>query len=120
MRIKSELAELWAEDDDTEWQMALDNLLLRLDRTRPYKAPQKKKLEKFPDDFLGHCYMCLEPVTERDGLLFEQTEEGAGTIGTVLHRACIEVRIDGPHWNKDGSPTKTTQTLLLRDMGFDV
>ena len=37
----SELSELWAEDDESEWQIVLDDLILRLTPSIPYKKFQK-------------------------------------------------------------------------------
>lgn len=124
VREDSELAELWAEDDDVEWQAELDALLLRLTPSAPYDAPQKQKgkpkEQELPDDFLGHCYLCYEPVTERDGFLFEITVEGGGTISIHPHRRCIEKLIPGPHWEEDGSPNEKTRKKLMQDMGFEL
>lgn len=120
VRNKSELAELWAEQDDAEWQLALDELLLRLTPSTPYNAPMKKKQVKLPDDFLGHCYVCYGPVTKRDGIYFEHSEENGISSSIHPHRKCIENKISGPHWNDDGSPTEKTKKLLLKDMGYEV
>lgn len=119
VREQSELADLWAEDDDTEWQAALDDLLIRLTPSKnPRKAAPKKKRKKIADDFLGHCYICVEPVTERDGICFEHNMAGGGVCSLHPHRACIEQLIPGPHWEEDGSPTEQTKKRLLQDMGF--
>ena len=121
VRENSELAELWAEDDDSEWQAELDALLLRLTPSAPYEAPQKgKEQQELPDDFLGHCYLCYGAVTERDGFLFEIEMEGGGTISIHPHRYCVEELIPGPHWEKDGSPNEKTRKRLMQDMGFKV
>ncbi len=120
VREKSELAELWSEEDDAEWQAELDDLLHRLTPSAPYKTPRKKKKKKpeVPDDFLGHCYLCNGPVTERDGFKFEYTMQGGGTLSIHPHRSCIEKLISGPHWNEDGSPSENTRKRLMKDMGF--
>ncbi len=118
VREGSELAELWAEDDDAEWQAELDGLLRRLTPSAPYDAP-KKKLPALPDDFLGHCYLCNEMVTERDGFMFEHSMAGGGTISIHPHRRCLEKRAPGPHWESDGSPSESTRKQLLQDMGFE-
>lgn len=119
VREKSELAELWSEEDDAEWQAALDGLLHRLTPSAQYEAPKKEKQPEVPDDFLGHCYLCTGPVTERDGINFEHTMEGGGTLSIHPHRSCIEKLIPGPHWNKDGSPSEETRKRLMQDMGFE-
>ena len=119
VRSKSELAELWAEEDDAEWQLAQGELLLRLTPSAPYKAPKKKKQEKLPDDFLGHCYVCYGPVTERDGFYFEYSEENGISSSVHPHRKCVENKISGPHWNEDGTPTEKMKKLLLNDMGYE-
>ncbi len=121
VREKSELAELWSEADDAEWQTELDGLLHRLTPSTPYKAPKKKKKPaEVPDDFLGHCYLCSEPVTERDGFKFEYEMPAGGTLSIHPHRSCIEKLISGPHWNEDGSPSGKTRKRLMQDMGFEV
>lgn len=119
-RETSELAELWAEADDAEWQGVLDDLIIRLTPSIPYEPPQKKR-DRFPDDFLGHCYICYGMVTERDGLYFEQEDEGFGASAVHPHRKCSEERIPepGPYWHPDGSPTECTKKQLRRDMGYD-
>lgn len=119
VRDSSELAELWAEDDNTEWQSVLDDLVIRLTPSQPYDAPEPTKQEELPDDFLGYCYVCYGLVTERNGLTFEHTEEGLGTCETTPHRKCIEDQIPGPHWLPDGSPTPRTEQKLLQDMGVE-
>ena len=119
VRNDSELAELWSEEDDTEWQDALDGLITRLDLSKPLKAPKKKKKRKLPDDFLGHCYICFEEVTERDGILFEHTMFEGISCSIHPHRKCIEEAISGPHWKKDGSPTAKTRKHLLKSMGIE-
>ena len=122
VRSTSELAELWAEEDDAEWQAELDGLLARLDPSRPYEPPVRKAKAERPDDYIGHCYICSEMVTERDGIDFEVTLEQGGTIGCYPHRACVEERVEepGPYWNPDGTPTKPTRNQILRDMGMDI
>ncbi|GAA3855302.1 DUF4259 domain-containing protein [Celeribacter arenosi] len=120
VRETSELAELWAEGEESEWQMVLDDLILRLTPSIPYKSPERQESPELPDDFLGYCYVCYGEVTARNGIYFEHTEDGAGTCAIHPHRKCIEDQIPGPHWNFDGSPTVQTQKKLLQDMGVEV
>lgn len=120
VRKNSELAELWAEDDNAEWQLAIDGLIARLTLSTPYKAPNNEKQQKQPDDFLGHCYICNGPVTERDGINFEFTMHGGSTCSLHPHHKCIETSISGPHWQADGSPTEKTKKKLMQDMGFKI
>ncbi|TQV83821.1 DUF4259 domain-containing protein [Denitrobaculum tricleocarpae] len=120
VRETSELAELWSEEDDAEWQAELENLLLRLTPSAPTKAPAREEQPEIPDDFLGHCYLCSGPVIERDGINFEYTMQGGGTLSIHPHRSCIEKLIPGPHWNEDGSPSENTRKRLMKDMGFVV
>ena len=121
VRDSSELAALWAEEDDGEWQEVLDDLILRLTPSKRYKAPKRLKKTEYPDDFLGHCYVCYGMVTARDGLVFEHTDEFA-TASVHPHRKCIEDKMTepGPYWNDDGSPTEVTRLQLMRDMGYEV
>ena len=123
VRDASELAELWAEEDDAEWQAALADLLLRLTPSIPYSAPETPAAPappEIPDDFLGYCYVCYGMVTKRNGIYFEEVTEGLGTVACHPHRKCIEDQIPGPHWNADGSPTEGTRRKLLQDMGFEI
>ena len=120
VREKSELAELWSDEDDAEWQAELEDLLLRLTPSAPSDAPVRKEQPEVPDDFLGHCYLCYGPVTERNGFKFEYTMEGGGTLSIHPHRSCIEELVSGPHWNEDGSPTENTRKRLMQDMGLEV
>lgn len=121
VRENSELAELWSEEEegDAEWQGELNALLQRLTPSAPYEVPAKKEPSEVPDDFLGHCYLCNEPVTERDGINFEFTMPAGGTLSIHPHRSCIEKLSPGPHWNKDGSPNEKTRKRLMQDMGFE-
>ncbi|MES0810109.1 DUF4259 domain-containing protein [Roseibium sp. SCPC15] len=120
VRTKSELAELWSEEDDAEWQLELDGLLLRLTPSEPYEVTARKEDPELPEDFLGYCYLCYGMVTERDGINFEYTMPDGGTLSMHPHRKCIETLISGPHWKKDGSPTEKTRRRLMQDMGFEV
>lgn len=122
VKEKSELAEVWAEEKEErhEWQEVLDDLILRLTPSIPYESPSAIMVSDIPEDFLGYCYICYEIVTERDGITFEYTEEGAGTITVHPHRKCIETQIPGPHWNPDGTPSSETTTKLLLDMGLEI
>ncbi|MES0883133.1 DUF4259 domain-containing protein [Roseibium sp. SCP14] len=120
VRETSELAELWSEEDDAEWQLELDGLLLRLTPSEPYEAPARKEEPELPEDFLGYCYLCYGMVTERDGINFEYTMPEGGTLSIHPHRKCVEALMSGPHWEKDGSPTEKTRRRLMQDMGFEV
>lgn len=120
VRDTSELSRLWAEEDDREWQMVLDDLTLRLTPSMPFKAPKRQKSAELPDDFLGYCYICYGMVTARNGIYFEHAEEGAGISAVHPHRKCIEDQIPGPHWHSDGSPTERTRKKLLQDMGVEI
>lgn len=120
IRMSSELSELWADDDDSEWQSALDDLLLRLTPSKPCQTPDEKVREPLPDDFLGHCYLCYEAVTQRDGILFEHTAQHGGTCSIHPHTKCIEDIISQAALNEDGSPTDAAQKVLMQHMGFDV
>ena len=117
VRTKSELAELW-EDDTEEWHEALDALLIRLTPSAPY-TPPKPKPER-PADYIGHCYVCYEAVTERDGLKFEY-DDGMVTLGATPHRACFESKLDrpGPHWTPNGTPLPTARRQMVVDLGYD-
>ncbi|MEM9631514.1 MAG: DUF4259 domain-containing protein [Pseudomonadota bacterium] len=120
VRENSELAELWSEEDDAEWQLELDGLVLRLTPSEPYEVPTRKEEPELPEDFLGYCYLCYGMVTERDGINFEYTMPEGGTLSIHPHRKCIETLISGPHWKKDGSPTEKTRSRLMQDMGLEV
>ena len=120
VRTSSELAEVWAEEEDGEWQQSLDDLILRLSPSKPYKAPKAKTHEPLPDDFLGYCYLCYGLVTKRDGILFEHTSELGGTCTIHPHINCIEEIILQPALNNDGSPTDAAHKVLMQHMGFDV
>ena len=119
VRQSSELAELWAEGDPSDWHAVLDDLVLRLTPSAAYDSPTPPETPTLPDDFIGYCYICFKMVTKRNGILFEHTEEGAGTCSIHPHRKCIEDQIAGPHWNADGSPTAQTRRKLLNDMGIE-
>lgn len=118
VRSTSDLAELW-EDDADEWHNALDALLVRLNPSEPYTPPEPKP--ELPADFIGHCYLCYEAVTERDGLSFEYDDSCGGVLGSTPHRACIEAKLDGPgpHWTPDGAPLPATRHQMVLDLGYD-
>ena len=117
VRATSDLAELW-EDDLEEWHESLDALVIRLTPSAPYAPPEPKP--DLPADYIGHCYVCYEAVTERDGLRFEY-DDGMGVLGSTPHRACIDAKLDGPgpHWSPDGAPLPTARRQMVMDMGFD-
>ncbi|MCV3274209.1 DUF4259 domain-containing protein [Roseobacter sinensis] len=117
VRTRSELAELW-DDDAEEWHEALDALLIRLTPSAPYTQPEPKP--ERPADYIGHCYVCHEAVTERDGLAFEY-DDGGGVLGATPHRACIDAKLDGavPHWTPDGTPLPTARRQMVVDLGYD-
>ncbi|GEM_PF-5085306 len=120
VRTSSELADLWAEEDNAEWLEVLGDLILRLTPSEPYIAPEPQNIPEVTDDFLGYCYMCHEMVIERDGFNFDYAEEGLGTISVHPHRHCIEKQMPAPHWNSDGSPNEQTKKKLLRDIGVEI
>ncbi|MCV3274407.1 DUF4259 domain-containing protein [Roseobacter sinensis] len=68
VRTTSELADLW-EDETEVWHGSLDALLIRLTPSTPF-TPLEPNLNP-PADFIGHCYVCYESGTERDGLALE-------------------------------------------------
>ncbi len=104
VRATSELAELW-EDETEEWHGSLDALLIRLTPSAPYTPPEPEPEPDLPVDYIGHCYVCYEAVTERDDLRFEY-DDGMGVLGSTQHRACIDAKLDGPgpHWTPNGRP----------------
>ncbi|MEM8795063.1 MAG: DUF4259 domain-containing protein [Pseudomonadota bacterium] len=121
VRSNSELAELWSEEDDEEWQEELDALVVRLTPSQPYVEPEKPQKPDLPDDFIGYCYICHGMVTERDGFHFEYRFASGIKIGNYPHRKCIKetISIDGLYWNPDGSPTEETRKKLLQAMGVE-
>ncbi|MEO1746814.1 MAG: DUF4259 domain-containing protein [Pseudomonadota bacterium] len=106
-RSDSELAELWAEEEDehAEWLKETDALLARLDPSKPYEQPPQAKEPKLPDDFLGHCMFCYGVVTERDGLEIKVSMGSGIEMSVTPHRACVERELKGPHWNEDSTAT---------------
>lgn len=118
VRTTSDLAELW-EDDAVEWRDELDALLVRLTPSEPYTPPEPK--QELPAEFIGHCYICYEAVTERDGVRFEYNDGGGGVLGSTPHRACIDAKLDGPgpHWTSDGAPLPATRRQMVVDLGYD-
>ena len=117
VRNSSELVDLW-EDDVDEWYASLDALLIRLTPSAPYSPPDPEP--ERPVDYIGHCYVCYEPVTERDGLVFEYSH-GGGVLGATPHRACIDAKLDGPgpHWTPEGAPLSAARFQMVVDMGYD-
>lgn len=117
VRENSELAELW-EDETPEWHEALDALLTRLTPSLPY-SPHDSKWHT-PADYIGHCYLCHQAVTERDGFAFEFSD-GGGVLGSTPHWACINAKLPdpGPHWTPNGAPLPATRRQLVVDLGYD-
>jgi len=122
IRLNSELARLWAEEDDTQWQKAIEDLSTRLDPSKPYENTPKLQKAEPPEDFLGYCYKCFGMVTEQNGLHFEHTDPDGATSANYPHRSCIEELIPepGPYWNADGSPTPIAHRQLMRGLGYEV
>ncbi len=120
IRTTSELAQLW-EDDREEWDDAIDALLLRLTPSKPYVLPKKEPAPELPADFLGHCYVCGEIVTARDGFDFWYDDGCGGELGSTAHRACIDAKLDGDgaHWTPDGKPFPAARRQMVIDMGYE-
>jgi hypothetical protein len=133
---QSELADLWEEEDPSEWQDELEKLKTRLTPSLPYKKPEKKKAKVIQKDFLGYCTVCRKMVTSRNGFTFIDTdpenmpywryldeykdEKVFGHITIWCHRACVEEAVDAPHWDDGGSPSENTRKFLLRNIGYPV
>ena len=118
VRTTSELAELW-DDDLDEWHASLDALLIRVTPEAPYTPPESEPWAELPDNFIGHCYVCRDVVTERDGLKFDYDDGTGGIFGATPHRACIEAKLDGrgPHWTPDGAPLAAARRQMVIDFG---
>ncbi|NKB52708.1 MAG: DUF4259 domain-containing protein [Rhizobiaceae bacterium] len=108
IRDNSELAELWLESEDEDWILAISDLLLRLDLTKPYA---EVNLAPDANDELaeigGHCHLCNSgiPQAENIELTVEQNFEGIWSSMTLYaHKNCLEKHYDPPHFNADGSP----------------
>lgn len=115
VRANSELAELWGEDDPSEWYAALDDLLVRLDPSKPYTAPE------IPEEEMGdigwHCALCDGSVDESD-LATLVIEMDIATITNYTHRSCVEKQFKPPYWNADGSPSTEVIAQFKKMVGL--
>lgn len=115
VRTDSELVELWEEDDPSDWHAALDDLVLRLDLSKPY-SPQQSDA---PDDeeVYGHCVFCEKPTSANDTTSFV-IEMGGAEMTTHAHRSCVENQFEAPHWNADGSPSAEAIAQFKKMLGL--
>ena len=108
-RERSELAELWREEEGQadEWKEVIDDLLVRLDPSQPYHPqPLNQSAE---EDIFGQCYFCENPIPEKQLVELEHVfDDGVvySTMTLYAHRDCVENKFDAPHWDDDGKPSR--------------
>lgn len=107
VREGSELADLWAEEDDGEWRDAIEGLLNRLDPDFDYALPEKPADP--PGAVYALCFFCEGSVPEVEAVdLIHEIDDGIifSTMTMHAHRTCAERKFEPPHWNADGTPSE--------------
>ena len=111
IRANSELAFLWRESGDEDWLTVVDNLLFRLDPSRPeVLTPDDLMPDACETPGMGNCvcHLCSLsiPMDQEIELTVEDNSFGLWSSSTLYaHRECVESRYDPPLFNKDGSPS---------------
>ena len=101
IRERSELSDLWAEDDDTEWLAAINDLVRRLDRTTKY-TPRRKKNKKKGGIA---CFFCHKLTGENYVKIEFQSDEFPGITSAIYsHRECLQTLFEPPYYDGDGKP----------------
>ena len=119
VRDESELADLWAEDNDQEWKEAIADLLQRLDPDANYVPRQIE--EASPGPVLGCCFICEKGIEEEDIVdMVHEYDDGIvqSTMTLYEHRGCVEQTFEPPHWNSDGSPSEAVLTQFAVSLGL--
>lgn len=109
VRSSSELADLWEETGGQDWADAIEDLLTRLDLSKPYTA-QTKDVDApvATGEVSSQCHLCHGHVTEADevALTVEEDFDGIWSSFTLYaHRDCLMDRYEPPHFNRDGTPS---------------
>lgn len=106
VRANSELAELWAEAEEEDWEGAIDDLLNRLDPALPYTPPPPGDGETFGEIY-GHCLLCGGSIPEVDAVTVKmENDDGivASSLTLYAHPECLEKQFSAPHFTEDGQP----------------
>ena len=123
IRAGSELTELWDEAEGDDWSVAIDALLARLDRTKPYTPPAPKDPadDITVEDYGGTCFICNSDIEAKEvvDITLEDEEFGVWSSMTLYaHGPCIVDRYDGPHFNADGTPTAEVVAQFKAEMAI--
>jgi len=106
VRAHSELAELWAESKDEDWNGAINDLLARLDPTAPY-VPLPPREAPPEGEVIGICLQCDGDIAEADSVTVT-LEDDDGIVSSSLtlyaHRECLERNYEPPYFAADGLP----------------
>ena len=98
--LRSELMELWAEDDPAEFNLAMHDLLERLNLPVG-EAPRRKPTKKKPVMNRSPCSFCDEPMGEDQFSQFSivvEVEDGVPmTQGGWAHRRCLNAALHPKH-----------------------
>lgn len=108
----SELAELWEEAEDGNWKEAVNDLLARLDLSKPYTAPPAPEPTEV-GEVGSACCLCGEDIAETDEVLLKLEEEHS-TMTMYAHRACLQKSFDPPHFNVDNTPTHELLAQIIK------
>ncbi len=122
---RSELAELWAEADDTGgFNRAMTGLI---DRLNPDLKPKKgRKRKKKPPQNPSPCAFCNEPMGAEEFSMFDiSVDLGEGVpirMGKWAHLACLNAHLHPTHliqaWKFDPEETAEDVERLLRGEEF--
>ncbi|HSG33496.1 MAG TPA: DUF4259 domain-containing protein [Sphingomonadaceae bacterium] len=96
---RSELAELWAEDDPADWNRAITDLMQRLNR--PAAGTKLRKRKKQPFFNPSPCAFCDQPMGEEEFSMFditvESNEVSSMRLGKWAHLKCLNAALHPKH-----------------------
>lgn len=98
--IRSELMELWAEDDPSPFNRAMHDLLERLNRP-PADAAKQRRRKKKPIYNSSPCSFCDEPMGEDQfsqfSIALDHGEGSPMTRGGWAHHRCLNAALHPKH-----------------------
>ncbi len=118
---RSELSELWAEDDPSEWNRAMTDLIERLGRPMIKPGAKKKKPAKKVQNNASPCSFCGKPMgpgafTQFD-ITLEEDEISSVRQGGWAHVSCLNAALHPKfmiqHWKFDDEEIDAAVEKLL-------
>lgn len=113
----SELTDLWAEGDATDWNLAITSLIERLNPDIPYSPPKKRRKAEVRQ-ICGFCNAEIEPAQLFSIEIREMTEDVSPMAqGFWCHLHCLNARLHPKHlvqhWKFDPDEIERLAKKLL-------